>query len=66
MIGLLIEVIIVGCIFAIIWWALQQIPLPPPFMIAARVILALIVVLFLLDLLAGGLGNLGGLHLTTR
>lgn len=62
MLQLLITVIIVGLIFWLIWWALEQIPLPAPFNVVARVILALIAVLVLRGLLLGG-GSFGELRL---
>lgn len=42
MLSLLITVIVAGVIFYLIYWALSQIPLPAPFMVVARVILALV------------------------
>lgn len=61
MLSLLITLIVLGLIFAVVWWAITQIPLPPPFAVVVRVIFALIVVLVLVDLLLGG--SLGTLHL---
>lgn len=61
MLGLLITVIIVGLIFWLLYWALSQIPLPAPFAVVARVILALVAIIFLIGLLTGG-GGIGGLH----
>lgn len=61
MISLLITLVIVGLILAIVWWAISQIPMPPPFNWVVRVVFALIVAILLIDLLLGGVG--GGLHL---
>lgn len=63
MLGLLITTIVVGCIFALIYWALTQIPLPPPFMMVARVILALVAIIFLIELLTGAVGLGSGLRI---
>lgn len=60
MISLLITVIVAGVIFYLVYWALSQIPLPAPFMVVARVILALVAIIFLIGLLTGG--GFSGLH----
>lgn len=51
MISLLITLVILGLIFAIIWWGISQIPMPPPFSWVVRVIFALIVILVLVEYL---------------
>ena len=53
LIGLLITVIILGLIFGVLWWGIQQIPMPAPFKSVAIGIFVLIVVLVLLGLLTG-------------
>jgi len=55
LINLLIWVIILGLVFYVVYWALSQMPLPAPFAVVARVVLALIVVVVLLSLLFGGI-----------
>jgi uncharacterized membrane protein YwzB len=60
--GLLIHILVGSLIFAVLWWLLQQIPLPEPFKMVATVLLALIAVVFLLGLLFGGV-NLPHLRL---
>lgn len=62
MLGLLVTLVIVGLIFAVLYWGLAQLPLPEPFPLVIRVLLALAVVIFLISLLTGGApdwGNLG-------
>jgi len=55
LINLLIWVIILGLVFYVVYWALSHMPLPAPFAVVARVVLALIVVVVLLSLLFGGI-----------
>lgn len=43
-------------ILGVIWWALQQIPLPPPIRLAVVIVFAIIAILILLDLANGGPG----------
>src|SRR5215469_8906475 len=50
-IHLLLVLIIWGVVLWIIWWAISQIPAPPPVMVAIRVIFALIVALVALEIL---------------
>jgi hypothetical protein len=52
---LLISLIVVLAIIGIAWWAITQIPMPPPIRIAATVIVAVIAILFLLQFVGGGL-----------
>ena len=54
LINLLIWLIILGLVFYVIYWAVNQIPLPAPFNVVVRVVLALIVVIVLLSALFGG------------
>ena len=57
LIGLLITVIIVGIVFSLLWWLVGYIALPAPFDKVARVIIALIAVIWLLDALFGIAGG---------
>lgn len=50
---LLIWLVIVGCIFALFYWLITQIPLPAPFAMVARVVLALAAVILLVGVLTG-------------
>lgn len=54
LLNLLAVVLLLGLIFYLIYWAVEQIPLPAPFNVVARVILALLAVVFLLSFLLGG------------
>ena len=56
LIGLLILVLVLGLVFWLCIYVIDMIPLPPPFKIVAKAILALIVILILL----GQVGLLGG------
>jgi uncharacterized membrane protein YwzB len=51
--SLLITIVIVGLIFAVLWWGLREISLPEPFAKVAHVILVLAVVIFLVGILTG-------------
>jgi len=51
LIHLLIVVIVLGLIFAVVWWAMSYLPLPTPFAQVARFIVVLIFALILIYLL---------------
>lgn len=51
LIHLLIVVIVLGIIFACLWWALSYLPLPEPFAAIARFLVVLIFALILIYLL---------------
>ena len=53
LISLLVTLVIVGLILAVIYWLLGTLPIPAPFNMAIRVIMALIVVVWLLSILLG-------------
>ncbi len=58
LIGLLITVIVIGLVCYLLWWLIGYIGLPAPFDKVARVIVALIAVIVLLDIVFGlGLGT---------
>lgn len=59
LIHLLFVLLILGLIFYVVWWGISQIPLPAPFAVAVKVILALIVVLVLLEYLLPLAGDTG-------
>jgi len=63
LIPLLITLLIVGVIFAVIWWGISQVPLPAPFAMVVRVVFVVIVVIVLISMLTGGLGGIGIGHL---
>ena len=58
MISLLITLLIFALIAGLIWWALQQIPLPPPVRMVIVVVFVIILVLVLLEALPG-IGGVG-------
>ena len=67
LIGLLVQVIVVGLVCYLLWWLIGYIGLPEPFNKIARVIIALIAVIFLLDMVFGlGLTGWGGGRLHWR
>jgi hypothetical protein len=51
LVHLLIVLIIIGLIFSVLWWAITQIPMPPPYATVVRVLFVLIIVLVLLSIL---------------
>ena len=51
LIHVLIVIIVLGLIFALVWWALSYLPLPAPFSNIARFIVVLIFALILIYLL---------------
>ena len=53
MISLLITLLIFALIAGLIWWALQQIPLPPPIRMVVIVVFVIILILVLLEMLPG-------------
>jgi hypothetical protein len=53
--ALLVTLVILGLVFYVVQWAVAQIPLPPPFAVVVRVVLALAAVLVVLGLLFGGI-----------
>ena len=54
LIELLVVVLILGLVFALLYWLIGQFPLPAPFAMVAKAVLALIAVLILLWMLFGG------------
>ena len=60
LIGLLITLVILGLIFYAIWWFIGYIALPAPFDKVARVLVALVALIVIIDILlsiqGGGLG----------
>jgi len=57
LIGILIYIIIIGCVFGLLWWLVGYIGLPEPFNKVARVVLAVIAVLFLISILLSFIGH---------
>lgn len=57
---LLVWLIIIGLVFYLLYWAVSQIPLPAPWAVVIRVILALIAVVILLQVLLPLAGPIGG------
>jgi len=51
MISILVSILVVCIIFGLLWWIITMIPLPPPFAQVARVVFAVIFVIWLLYLL---------------
>ncbi len=50
---LLIAVIVMGLVFYLFWWLIGYIGLPEPFDKVARVLIALVAVVFLIGILTG-------------
>lgn len=53
MIGLLLDLLIILVVFALIFYVLQQFPVPEPFNKILRVVLVVVAVLFVLNALLG-------------
>lgn len=51
LIHLLVVIIVLGAIFYVAYWVLNEIPLPAPFNVVARVLLGIIALLVLIGLL---------------
>jgi heme A synthase len=56
MLSLLVSLVILAMVFGVIWWILDQLPIPAPFNMIIRVILGLILILALLGLIGIGPG----------
>lgn len=59
LLSLLVNIVIIGLIFWVVWWALGKIALPEPFNKVIQVIIVLIVLVLVVNLLLG----LSGTHL---
>lgn len=57
LVPLLIEIVIVGLILWVLWWFISYVGLPAPFDKVARIVLALVAVVYLINLLLGLSGN---------
>ena len=57
LVHILVWIIIVGCIFGLLWWLIGYIGLPEPFNKIARIAVAVIAVLLLINVLLGLVGT---------
>lgn len=57
LVPLLINVIVAGLILWLLWWLIAFVGLPEPFAKVARVILAVVAVIWIINLLLGLTGN---------
>jgi len=57
LLGVLIWLVIIGCVFVLLWWIVGYIGLPEPFNKIVRVIIALAAVIFLINMLLGIAGH---------
>jgi len=62
MLSLLVSLVILAMVFGVIWWILDQLPIPAPFNMIIRVILGLILALLGLIGIGPGIG-LGAISL---
>lgn len=53
LLGLLVQIIVIGLIFYLLYWLLGQVGLPEPFNKVAIVVLGLVAVIVLIDILLG-------------
>jgi uncharacterized membrane protein len=63
LVHLLVWIIIVGCIFGLLWWLIGYVGLPEPFNKIARIAVAVIAVLVLINVLLGFVGATPLVHL---
>jgi hypothetical protein len=57
LVNTIIWIIVIGCIFGLLWWLINYVGLPEPFAKVARIILAILAVLVLIDALLRITGN---------
>lgn len=57
LVNFLIYIIIAGLIFWLLWWLLNYLALPEPFAKVAKTVLAIVAVLFVINLLLGLVGT---------
>lgn len=57
LLGLLVTLIVAGLVCWLVWWLIGYVGLPEPFNKVARVIVAVIAVLFLVNVLLGMTGT---------
>lgn len=57
LIQVLVYIIVIGAVFGVLWWLIGYVGLPEPFNKVARVILAVVAALFLINLLLGLVGT---------
>jgi hypothetical protein len=57
LIGLLVYFIVAGLIFWLLWWLISYVGLPEPFNKVARVVLAVVAVIFIINLLLSVSGH---------
>jgi hypothetical protein len=55
LVGLLITILVLGLVFALVVWLIDQVPAFAPFRVAARAIVALIAIIVLLSIVFGGI-----------
>ena len=56
LVHLLVWIIVVGAIFGLLWWLIDYVGLPAPFNKVAKVALAVVAVLLLINVLLGFIG----------
>lgn len=54
MISLLVTLLIICLVFAIFWWILSMIPVPPQFKWVVQVVAAIVLLIFVIEVLTGG------------
>lgn len=57
LVNILIWIIILGCIFGLLWWLIGYVGLPEPFNKVARIVIAVVAVLVLINVLLGVVGE---------
>lgn len=57
LIGVIVWIIVIGCIFGLLWWLIGYVALPEPFNKIARIVIAVLAVLLLINVLLGLVGS---------
>jgi hypothetical protein len=57
LVSFLVYIIVIGLVFYLLWWLLAQVGLPEPFNRVARIVLAVVAVLVLINLLLSLVGT---------
>lgn len=57
LVGVLLQVIVIGLVCGLLWWLVSYVALPEPFNKLARVIIAIVAVVFLINALLSIVGR---------
>jgi heme A synthase len=57
LLSLLVTLVVAALIFWLIWWFIDYVGVPEPFNKVIRVVIGLVALIFLINLLLGGIGH---------